>query len=183
MARKSVKSEFSLGENLITEIGSAVTDLLTQHADEIGEYIQDSDKRKTGVAFNITLDYSEPVPSVDVKMKFSASVTDKRTITCEDPNQPELFRRFTPEEVSERDEAAKEEQSESENGAGLSSVGEALTKAEQKDAAKQAKANEKAAAKAAKAEAKAAKKAGKGGKGKKSEGLAAGSEMSAGETE
>lgn len=104
MARQKLESKVPLNAATIEEIKAAIGDLLQQHAEEVAEVIEESDGRSATVNFWVDLDCSESAPNIDVKMRFSASVTDKRTIRCDDPRQG-TFTTMNPAQLREEKEA------------------------------------------------------------------------------
>lgn len=106
MAKKALKSSLPLNDKLIQQVCESIADLLTKHTTEISENIEEAEDRNTTVNFAITLDCSESAPNVDVRMRFSSSVTDRRTLRCDDPNQMS-FTSLTQEELQAEKDAEK----------------------------------------------------------------------------
>lgn len=98
MARKKQSSNLTINDATVDQITAAIADLLNTHAEEIGNTIDESDNRNATVTFGVELDCSESAPTINVKCRFSSTTTDKRTIRCDDPNQPNLFTMRTPEQ-------------------------------------------------------------------------------------
>jgi len=108
MARKKVESTLLLTPQIIAQITESVSELLTAHASDIEEAIDDSDDRCLKVNLSADMDASESAPNVDVTIRFSSSVTDRRTIRCEDPKQG-TFKIMSKEELDAEKTAQKEE--------------------------------------------------------------------------
>ena len=87
MARKNLTSNLPLNEQTTHQVLDAIKEMIETHSDQIQETVEESDKKCATVTFGVELDCSESAPTIDVKMRFSSSVTDRRTIRCEDPNQ------------------------------------------------------------------------------------------------
>lgn len=108
--KKKSNSGLKLTSELIGQVNEAIADMLEKHAEEISEVVEQSETSGATINFGVDLDCSESAPSIDIKLRFSASVTDRRTIHCEDPNQPSLFTISTPDDIAkqkEREEKAK----------------------------------------------------------------------------
>lgn len=122
MARKSTKSNLVLNEKIQEQVLEAIGELASEHAEEIQTAIEEADDKKQTVNFAVELDCSESAPTINVRCRFSTSVTDRRTIRCDDPNQ-ETFSIMTPEQLKKADEkkakaAAKANKEQAESGAG-----------------------------------------------------------------
>jgi hypothetical protein len=107
MARKTQQSNLALGAETVTEILAAIKDLLETHSEEVSTAIDESDDKKLTVNCGIDLDCSETAPSINVRLRFSTSVTDKRTIRCDDPAQM-TFTTLTPAQMREQKEAQEQ---------------------------------------------------------------------------
>lgn len=107
--KKKTNSGLKLTGEIIGKINSAIADMLENHAEEIGEVIEQSETSAATVSFGVDLDCSESAPSIDVKLRFSSAVTDRRKIHCEDPSQPSLFTISTPEDM-EKEKARGEKE-------------------------------------------------------------------------
>ncbi len=105
------KKEVELMHNQVLEgITKAVQELYKHHSGEIQENLDESESKKVAVGFGCEIDCSESQPMVTVKIRFSASVTDKRVFRLDDSKQINLF---------ETKEAARPEAAgDSEPGAG-----------------------------------------------------------------
>ena len=98
---------------IVEGITKAVAELYTHHSGEIQENLDESESKKIDVTFGASIDCSESEPLVTVKIRFSASVTDKRTFRVDDPGQIQLFSSKKELEASENPDG---EQAENEAG-------------------------------------------------------------------
>lgn len=109
MAVKRKKNEAKpIHTQIVDGITKAVSELYTHHSGEIQENLDESENKKIAVTFAAELDLSESEPLVTVKIRFSSSVTDKRSFRVDDQNQIQLFESKKDLEASE----AGEEQTE-----------------------------------------------------------------------
>lgn len=79
--------------NVKANILTAIEELIDLHESEILEYMEEAETKKINVTFPVALDFSESKASGEVKMRFSQSVTDKRTFEIDPPEQVQMFGR------------------------------------------------------------------------------------------
>ncbi len=72
---------------LVTAALVGVRELYTVHYDEIRSILDDSETKKVTVNFAVEVDESESAPTVEVRVRFSQAVTDKRITRLDDPAQ------------------------------------------------------------------------------------------------
>lgn len=118
MTRKaSPKTEAPLNKANAAKVVEAIGELLDVHQDEVNQAIDESESRKITVTFAVDIDASDSAPSIDIKCRFTpCTVTDKRTLQCEDPNQTTLSI-FTPAEMEKRAKQAALEKAKAEKAA------------------------------------------------------------------
>lgn len=75
------------GSNLIAAAVANFEAMLREHIAEALAFLDESEDKKTTINCATTFDLSESEPQVESKMRFSQSVTDKRTSVLDDPNQ------------------------------------------------------------------------------------------------
>lgn len=76
-----------MDETIQRAIAQAVHELYGVHAEEIRTVRDESEKRSVTVAFGAEIDCSESEPTVKVRIRFAATITDVRTTRLDDPNQ------------------------------------------------------------------------------------------------
>ena len=109
MAVTKKKTKQPIHTQIVEGITKAVAELYTHHSGEIQENLDESESKKVAVSFNCDLDCSESEPLVTVKIRFSASVTDKRTFRLDDVNQIQLFASKKELEASENPDGEQAE--------------------------------------------------------------------------
>lgn len=82
---------------VVGAILAGVRSLYETHEDQINKVKDESETKTVTVNFAVDLDYSDTQPVIEVRVRFSQSVTDKRVARIEDPNQ-ESFEFMKPEE-------------------------------------------------------------------------------------
>lgn len=75
------------GENLLAAIVAKVQDLGVTHMPGILRFIEEAENKKEKVTFGVEIDMSESEPLVTVAIRYSQSVTDKRSVQLDDPDQ------------------------------------------------------------------------------------------------
>ena len=109
MGVKKKSTKQPIHTQLVEGITKAVAELYTHHSGEIQENLDESESKKVAVSFGCDLDCSESEPLVTVKIRFSASVTDKRTFRVDDPNQIVMFSSKKELEASENPDGEQDE--------------------------------------------------------------------------
>lgn len=86
---KSQKPSKPAGEvpQVVTAALVGVRELYSVHYDEIRSILDDSETKKVTINFAVEVDESETAPTVEVRVRFSQAVTDKRITRLDDPNQ------------------------------------------------------------------------------------------------
>ena len=87
MAVKSKRTGTPGGENIKNAILAKATDLWDAHVEEVLRIIKESEEHRVTVGFSSEIDCSESAPSITIKMRFSETFTDSRTVQLDDPNQ------------------------------------------------------------------------------------------------
>lgn len=110
MARKKIAtSELNeVQEGMRRSIIEGMNALYEQHATGIDKLLKDAEEPKCKVNFGVTIDCSQSAPKVDISIRYSDTVTDHRTYSLEDPQQPQLFEEPPKAKRSGKDAAAGE---------------------------------------------------------------------------
>lgn len=87
--KKGQKPSKPAGEvpQVVTAALVGVRELYSVHYDEIRSILDDSETKKVTVNFAVEVDESESAPTVEVRVRFSQAVTDKRITRLDDPAQ------------------------------------------------------------------------------------------------
>ena len=72
---------------VVTAALVGVRELYSVHYNEIRSILDDSETKTVTVNFAVEVDESESAPTVEVRVRFSQAVTDKRITRLDDPNQ------------------------------------------------------------------------------------------------
>lgn len=87
MARKARKNKETKNTVLMDAIMEGVKKHLVNHLDEALVIADESENKKVSISFPCLIDMSKTETGVDVKMRFSQSVTDSVSYTLDDPAQ------------------------------------------------------------------------------------------------
>lgn len=102
MATKRKVSKQVSNPAVVKAIVSGVASLYNEHEDKIMSVLGDSEQKTITVNFAVDIDQSETQPILEVKIRFSESVTDKRVARLEDPNQ-ETFQFVRPDQFERKE--------------------------------------------------------------------------------
>jgi hypothetical protein len=62
-------------------------ELWEKHEEKFMQILEESENRKVGVSFNLTMDFSESTAQLQTRIRYSQVMTDERTSDFDDPNQ------------------------------------------------------------------------------------------------
>jgi len=85
VAKKDTKKP--KGSNLCSAVVAQVEDLLAKHMAGILQFIDEAEDKKEKVTFGVEINCSESEPQVVVGIRYSQSVTDRRSVVLDDPDQ------------------------------------------------------------------------------------------------
>lgn len=74
-------------QQIINATTSGVRELFAQHIASVESILEESEDKRVTVTFKVDLDASESAPTLEVGIRYSQAVTDKRIARLDDPNQ------------------------------------------------------------------------------------------------
>lgn len=87
MAVKGKDKKMPKGSNLAAATIAQIEELLKKHMAGILQFIDEAEDKKETVSFGVKINCSESEPQVEVGIRYSQSVTDKRSVVLDDPDQ------------------------------------------------------------------------------------------------
>lgn len=87
MGVKKKSGKAPKGQNLLAAIVAQVEELGRKHMGGILDFVEQAEDKKEKVTFGVEIDCSESEPNVTVSIRYSQSVTDRRSVVLDDPDQ------------------------------------------------------------------------------------------------